>query len=78
MSQINIFVQSLKKTDSGFITDNNFKLKYTLPESCCVKDLLNTVNQFKSPKNQVKILLNSEGKFIPNELLINGSIYFIK
>ena len=76
MRQIDIFVQSLKKNETGSLTNNTIKLKYTLPENCCVKDLLNTINDFKSPKNQIKALFNSNGHFIPNDPLKHESIYF--
>tara|TARA_B100001057_G_C22257017_1_gene721656 strand:- start:206 stop:445 length:240 start_codon:yes stop_codon:yes gene_type:complete len=76
MRQIDIFVQSIKPSNSGFIPDNNFKLKYTLPENCCVKDLINTINQFKSPKNQIEQLINSEGNSVPNEPLKQGSTFY--
>ena len=76
MRQINIFVQSIKKNKSDPLNENNIKLKYTLPENCFVKDLINTINQFKSPKNQVKQLINSKGIFNPDEQLKPESIYY--
>lgn len=75
MRQIDIFVQSKKRNRSDFLDKNNIKLKYTLPENCFVRDLINTINQFKSPKNQIKQLFNSKGVFNPNEQLQDGSIY---
>ena len=76
MRQIDIFVQFIKRNTSDSSIDNSVKLKYTLPENCSVDDLINTINQFKSPKNQVKQLINSKGIFNPDEQLKPESIYY--
>ena len=77
MTQINIYVKSIEKNDSNSINSKDHNvLKYMLPQNCLVKDLLNTVNQFKSPKNQINKLYNSDGIFNLNELLKPNSTYF--
>ena len=77
MTQINIYVQFLEKNDSNSINSKDHNvLKYMLPQNSLVKDLLNTVNQFKSPKNQINKLYNSNSIFNLNELLKPNSTYF--
>ena len=76
MKEINIFVEFIKSNKSESLGKNNIRLKYTLPENCCVLDLINTINQFKSPKNQIKQLINHKGVFNPSEQLKQGYIYY--
>tara|TARA_B100000989_G_C19268158_1_gene355044 strand:+ start:55 stop:294 length:240 start_codon:yes stop_codon:yes gene_type:complete len=76
MRQIDIFVQSIKRNKSDSLINDSLKLKYTLPENCFVKDLINTINQFKNPKNHIRQLINSGGIFNPNEKLEQGSTYY--
>ncbi len=77
MNNLTVYIKSMNPDIPGFNEENNFTLKFMLPNNSFITDLLNNLNQYRMPKNMITILHDINGNKISNEKLKDERIYLI-
>lgn len=78
MSYLTVYLKTNLTSLQGFNRENNYTLKFNVPDGSSVQDLLNNFNSHRRPSKQIHRVVSQNGEIANQQVIKKNCIFFVK